>query len=267
MRIFALPAILLAIVGIVPSLPAAGQPARGNLELEVAALTRLHDLELTNEQLQSFKKLAGEVTPGKAPAPGKMTPAYRNALAALRSALVQADEEKISDAQDKVDDLRDEQDIEPQTDVTISDSARKHTDEAMELLTATQIAAYLAEHSDDVPDALQTMLDAVDESPGMSETDYASLKSEAAEQVAMLLVGLDPSAQEPIVKKVGQWLDRAKAMTDADVKSKRPQLEQSAKEIVGKPDPMAQLRHWMEREMADLLSNPQTSAALAARVK
>jgi hypothetical protein len=267
MRIYALPAMVLAIVGICASARAAGPAPRQDLELEIAALTKLHDLELTTEQLRSFKKIAGQVTPGKPPAPGKMTPAYRTALVALRAAFAQADEEKIADAQDKVDDIRDEQDIEPQTEMTLSDSARKHAIEAMDLLTASQIASYLAEHSDDVPDALQTMMDAIDESRDMEEADYTSLKTEASEQVAMLLAGSDPAAQEPIVKKVGQWLDRAKAMSDADIKTKRPQLEQAAKEIVGKPDPIAQLRHWMEREMADLLSNPGFSNALAARIK
>ena len=267
MRIFALPALVLAIVGFTASLPAAGPAPRGDLELEIAALTKLHDMELTSEQLRSFKKLAGQVTAGKPPAPGKMTPAYRTALVALRAAFAQADEEKIADAQDKVDDIRDEQDIEPQTEMTISDSARKHAAEAMDLLSASQIANYLAEHSDDVPDALQTLLDAIDESRDMEEADYASLKTEACEQVAMLIAGLDPAAQEPIIKKVGQWLDRAKAMSDADVKNKRAQLEQAAKDIVGNPDPMAQLRHWMEREMADLLSNPELSTALATRAK
>jgi hypothetical protein len=267
MRTFSMPALWLAVVGFVASAPAAGPAPRGDLELEVASLTKLHDLELTGDQLRSFKKLAAQVTAGKPPAPGKMTPAYHAALVALRAAFVQADEEKIADAQDKVDDLRDEQDIEPQTEVTLSDSSRQHAPEAIELLTATQIASYLAEHSDDVPDALQTMLDAIDESRDMEDAEYASLKTEASEQVATLLAGLDPAAEEPIVKKVSQWLDRAKAMSEADVKSKRPQLEQAAKEIVGKADPMVQLRHWMEREMADLLANPQTAVALAARVK
>src|SRR5204863_5742850 len=100
-----------------------------------------------------------------------------------------------------------------------------------------------------------------------SSAEFASLKSEAAEQTAMLISGLDASAGEVMSKKVSALLDEARALDESEFKSKRAAMEQTAKQIVGHPDPMQSLRHWMEREMADLLSNPQLPAALEARLK
>jgi hypothetical protein len=75
----------------------------------------------------------------------------------------------------------------------------------------------------------------------------------------MLLVGLDPSQQAPIIKKVNDWFDQ--------LKSKRDTAEASAREIVGKPDPMQCLRHWLERDLADLLANPELPELLKQKLK
>jgi len=241
-----------------------GAARAANLEMEVQALNRLHDLEVTQEQLKDLKKLAAKVTPAKAPQQGKTPPAYVSALAALRGALASDDEAKIADAQDKVDQLRDEQEIDPQTDVKATDSARRQAAAVLNLATASQIANYISERSDEVPDPVATLMDALDE---LRDGDYEALKAEASSQVAVLLAGFDPADQEPIRKKAADWLDRAKAMSDDQLKRNRGQLEQSARAIVGQIDPVLQLRHWLEQEIAELLSNPELPAALTARIK
>lgn len=238
-----------------------------NLELQVAALNKLHELELTGEQLAALEKVAAQVTADKSAAARKIGAPYSAALTAVRDAMLEGDEAKIVEAEDKLDELRESKNIDPQEEVEITDSARKQAPAALNVLTATQIAGYLAQHSDDVPDALQTMMDAIDESRGMADADYMALRTEAVSQVGLLVGGLTVAAQEAIAKRVGEWLDRARAMNEADIKSKHAQLEASAKQIIGKADPMQQLRHWLEREMADLLSNPELVPMISARRK
>ena len=62
-------------------------------------------------------------------------------------------------------------------------------------------------------------------------------------------------------------LDRAHAMSPDDLQAKRDELDDEAKQIGDAADAFEQLRHWMEGEMADLLSNPQFGPIAGARIK
>ena len=241
--------------------PAGNTPA---MELQVDALQKIRDLELTPEQLAVLRKQAATTaaTRPSQPAP-ETTPGYRAALASLRDALVEGDDEKTSDALDKVERMRDEQLIDTGPDIDSTPAACKAAPDVLSTFSSSQIAEYLAEHADDVPDAWKTMLDALDQSREVKPADYPALRKEAASQVALLMVGLDGAAAEPMERKVGDWLDQAHAMNDDDFKTKRPQVEDDARQIVGHPDAFEQMRHWMQRETADLLSNPELSSALA----
>ncbi|HEY2587596.1 MAG TPA: hypothetical protein VGI81_17755 [Tepidisphaeraceae bacterium] len=245
--------------------PAAAAPSKDvdELEMQVAAMTKLHDLDLTASQLKQLKALAAQVEPAKAPAAGLSTDAYKTALTALRDALAGDDDDKIDAAQDRVDSLREHAKLEDVPDPEITDSARKQASAAASLLTATQIASYIAANEDDVSDPLEEMTDALDQladNPGSDE--YASIRSELISEVAPLVAGLDKSAEEPIAKKVGEWLDAAHAGGPSKLESDRASYERSARQIVGKLDPYHVLRNWMQREMATLLSNPALPAAI-----
>lgn len=258
-------AAIVLVVSFVLHAPAA---RAGTLELQVAALTTLNDLDLSPEQMRALRKLSqGAAGKPIAVNSARLTDDYRAALTSLRDALVADDDEKIADAEDKVDQIRDDEEIDPESDVEMSDSARKVAPEALKILTTSQIAAYLGEHADDVPSPLETMLDALDDCRGTSAADFNGLRSEAADQVALLVAGLDPKAAKPVADKVSEWLDKARTMSDRDFKAKSGELNESARQIVAGYDPVEGLRHWMEGEMADLLSNPQTRWALNARLK
>jgi len=249
-----------------PHEPANAGASIARLELQVDALQRVRDFELTPEQCAALRKqaagTAATLPAEAAAATPEVTPGYLAALTALRDALVDGDEEKISDASDKVEELRDAQMVDTEPDIEATDAALKAAPPVLAHISASQVAAYLAEHADDVPDAWKTMLDALDQCHTDKPADYAELRSEAASQVALLLVGLDRTSAEPIEQKVGQWLDKAHALSDEDLKAKRAKLEEEARQIVGQPDSIEQVRHWMQREVADLLSNPELGNAL-----
>lgn len=236
-----------------------------NLELQVAALTALQELDLTADQLKQLEKIAEEIEPGKAPAAPPMSNDYRSAMSALRDALVADDDEKISDAQDKVDGIRDKEKLDPDHDVDPSESARKQSAAAIGILSSSQLAGFIAIHSEDVPDPVETLVDAVVQSHDKPD-EYAAIKAEAVDQVSLLLAGFDKAAQQPIAQRAAEWIEQAhKAASSAE--PDRTELESSARQIVGSPDPFLVLHHWMEREIAGLLANPELREALAERLK
>jgi hypothetical protein len=237
------------------------------LEYQVAALETLQQFDLSPDQLRAIQKLASSVKPAKVADHVKISDEYRNALSEYRKALLTGDEDKIADAEDKVSDIRDKDENATEPDIDATESAREAAPKLLAILHPSQVASYISEHSDDVPDPVQTMIDALDEGEGKTGDDYASIKSEAADQVAVLLAGIDPKAQEPIAKKVSDWIDSNHKLSADELKNKRQSLEASAKEIVKQPDPIECLRHWLERDLADLLSNPELSESLSSRLK
>jgi hypothetical protein len=259
-------------IGVMSCGPGFGKPAAAkesasagseDLELQVAAMTKLHEMDLSAGQLKQLKAIAAQVEPGKAPAAAKASQAYRTALSSLRDALASGDDDKIDSAEDRVDTLRDQEKLAEPADPEISDSARKQATAATALLSLSQVASYVAANEDDIADPVEEMMDALDQladKPGAEE--YAGIRSELASEVSVLVAGLDKAAQEPVAKKVGEWLDGAHAADPSSLDAKRGSYERSARQIVGKMDAFRALRRWMQREMATLLSNPALPGAI-----
>jgi hypothetical protein len=249
----------------------AAPQARNNqthLEREVAALTTFSELELSEAQLKAIEPICKETA---VRAPASTAPAasdrYRASLRAVREALVQADEEKIAEHQQKVDALRESEKIEPDTDIPISDAARAKAPGVLAMLSTSQVANYISAHAEDVPGAVETITDALDQCRQQNDADFAALRAEAAEQTGMLLAGLDKLAAKPIEQKVTDLLDKAKKLNDAEFKAQHDALVNQAKQITAGADPIEGLRHWMQQEIAALLSNPATSDAITARLQ
>ncbi|HEX4125325.1 MAG TPA: hypothetical protein VHY37_11410 [Tepidisphaeraceae bacterium] len=240
----------------------------GNVELQVAALNALHDLSLTPEQLRTLRGLVAPVADPTASEPAaKGSDAYQAALKSLRDAIIAGDAQKAADAEQKVDQLRADEHLDVVTTVPITDSARQKSADALKLLTASQIAGYLGDRGDEVPDAAQTIDDAMDDSRGKSDADYAAIRDEAADQVALLMCGLDKTKESDQVRQqVDDLLERAHQLTDAKYKKQHGELDTQARKLVGDLDAFAALRNWMQREMADLLSNPELPAMIDAQL-
>src|SRR5581483_5160538 len=190
--------IVVFVCAVVPGAHAAGAQARNNqtrLEREVAALAAIHDLMLTEDQLKALepiaKDCAAEAASSTAPAASQ---GYRDTLRRLREALTSDDDDKLSKLEDKIDTLRENEKIEPDTDFPLRDSARSSATRVLAMLTTGQIANYIAGHSDDIPGATEVLLDGLTECRGQSDADFQSLRKEAAEQVGLLLGGLDRAA-------------------------------------------------------------------------
>jgi hypothetical protein len=261
--------LVVALLAVFTSDQSHGKPAApagkgvDDLEMQVAALGKLRELELTAAQLKQLKALAAQVEATKAPAAGLSSEAYQTALNALREALLGDDEDKISSAQDKVDALREQAKLNDIPDPEMTDSGRKHAPAATALLSVSQVASYVSANEDDISDPLEEMMDALDQlADKPSAEEYASIRSELISEVAPMLAGLDKSAQQPVAKKVGEWLDGAHSANPSKLESDRASFERSARQIVGAVDAFRSLQFWMQQEMATLLSNPALGAAI-----
>jgi hypothetical protein len=247
------------------------KPAKDDLNalsLEVAALQLVHQLGLTADQMEAIAKLAKDAVPKELTRkPAKVSDKYRKTLQQYHDALVKGDEDRIDELGEDLEDLRDSEDPDLDDQVEVTDEARKLAPQALKLLGARQTATFLALYGDDLPDPVEDLLAALDKSHDPAEKDWKQLRDDTAAEVGWLVAGFGKDAAGKVSDKAGDLLDRAHDLKDEDFKTRRPQLEKEAHDLAGDVGPTEVLRHILERDLAELLANPQLSAALDARLK
>lgn len=257
------------------TLPAAATPADLNdLSLRVAALATLYELDLSPDQIKAVRDAAAAGAADRQPrAAAKGTPALAQALTDLHAALLKGDDaDRVIDLREKVAELQDDEGVDLDDDVRPTDAARGKAAGVVRRLKASQLAAYLAEHADEVGDPVELMVDTLaqvrDAGP---EDDPDGDIRQTADEVGGLVAGLDAAKAKQVAEQVAGWLKAGRELKDAEYAARSAALEESAKRIVGDVPPTTVLAHWVENEVAGLLSNPQLPAAadamLAARAK
>jgi hypothetical protein len=248
--------------------PKPDQPPLVELSQEVAALQTLYSLNLTRPQLEQLQKLAGEIAPKPSrPAEVKASATFRKRLMALRDALVKGDEERISQLADQFEAMRESELPEMDDGIDLTEEAIEEAPRVLRLLTARQVAGYLATFADDIPDPLERLLAAVDKVRGLSAKEWAEFRDEVSQEVGELLAGLDDDRAARLGDRVVQLLIVTRSLKDAEFKAQRPELEKKARAIIGDVGPTDVLRHVTERGLAELLSNPRLPAAITARLR
>jgi hypothetical protein len=256
--------------------PAPAEPVRpddlpkvdlNHLNLEVTALEMLYQMRLTPAQLAHLVKLVPATSLGlPPPREVAVSPELTRALHEMRAALLENDDEKIDEASGKLDKLRDKES--PDFDeVEISEGARKHTPEFFRTLSARQVASYLTDYADEFPDPLEKIQDAFDDVRKLPGREWEEMRDEVAGQVGWLVAGLDYKAEEAVSKQVTDLLNLVHGLKDEDYKAQRGRLDAEARAIVAKVGPTDVIRHFVERSLAELLSNPCVAAAVEARRK
>jgi hypothetical protein len=236
------------------------------LQLEVDALSTLDDLHLTPSQLSDLQTLAADSAAPMPTGTMNVSAARATALQNLKTALLGGNEDTIGDAQDKVSNLEDEDTNGPdEPDIEPTDAAKGKLSQTMKLLTPPQVAAYISANSDDVPDPGAILVDALNQCHDLSKEDFTSLKEDTTQQLGELAGGMSPTKTPAIIGKAGKFLDTARALTADDFKTQLPSLQDQARKLGATVDPVNCIRHWMEGDLADLLSNPQLGQALTDR--
>ena len=249
---------LALVVFLLAAAPPAGE--RGaELRLRAEALDLIHEMNLTPAECQSLEKVADGAA-GKVDKPERLGQPLRQALNQLCDALARADEERIGELQDKVDELADKADLDdPWVDIT--DAAKKKAPDALKLLNAAQLTSLIAVGEGEIAGPAETLIDSLDEVRGGSDEDFKDSAREITDDVVVLANGFDAD-KSGLGEKVSAYLSRVHKLSDDEFKSKRHDLEEEARKIVGASDAFVVLRHWSEREMAELLSNPELTVAL-----
>jgi hypothetical protein len=234
-----------------------------NLLLRAQAATTIYDLDLREDQLHALQKLATNTAGKPDGQPPRLGPKLRPLVAELCTALAKADDDKVSDLEDKVDEMKDQANIDEPY-VPATEAAKAKAADVSKLLTAAQVANFISMNSDDIAGPSETLIDAMDDARGGSDSDFDDVKSDTADEVVMLARGNEKDAK--LADSVGTFLTKVRKMSDADYKAKRAELEGEAHKLVGTIDPFVSLRHWCESEFADLLSNPELPGAIRARL-
>jgi hypothetical protein len=235
--------------------------------LEVEALRTLSELQLTRQQLEELNKLtkgAAAKTPPRKEA--KASAKFAAALHDLQKALTKGDEDRIGEAEARVTSLRNEE--RPQLDdrIVITEAARKQTPAASKLFTARQVANHIAHYGEELPEPLAEVRETLRASLRDKENRWEHRRDETAATVAWLVAGLDAEKTVRVRERMAAFLDTAHRWKADELEKRSGELAKSVQEITGDADPLEMLRHLVERDMATLLSNPQLSAAIEARL-
>ncbi len=238
-----------------------------DVSLEVEALQTLRGLSLTPAQLKALAVLAKEVAPkARERKAGKASEKYRAALTELRDALRQNDADKIDTLTEKRDDLRDAEKPDLDDDVEATDAAKRKAPEALRLLTAKQVIDHVGTY-EEVPDPLNLVKTALKDGLDLDDKEWKESRDETATDVGWLLAGFDDAKAGAIAKRVSALLDKAHAWKGVELTKRQGDIEKAVQEIRGEVGPTDVLRNLLQRDLAELLSNPQLVNAIEARLK
>jgi hypothetical protein len=240
-----------------------------DLSLEVMALRTLHQLKATPAQLHALAEWAKETVDPEPPEreTGTASDAFRAILERAHAALIDSGSERVADLCDKLDEAREEENPTIDDNVEVTKTARQRASKAIRLFTAKQLASFYASYCDSAPDPRDLMQNALEQIRDLEPEPALTFRDQLADEVAWLVGGLDQEHAERVRLRVILWFDLIREMRDREFKQNRAKIEEAAERVVENIDPLEVLRHVLERDLAELLSNPRLPAAIAAMLE
>src|SRR5262249_20292363 len=121
---------------------------------------------------------------------------------------------------------------------------------------------------DELPDPMATMREALRNGEKQKDKEWTATRDDAAAEVAWLVAGFDKPREAKVREQVAGLLDRVHPIwKEKELGDAPAALEKELQEIMGDVGPAEVLRHVIERDLAELLSNPQLAAAIEGRLK
>jgi len=275
-----------------PAIAGPRLPADLNLaSMRVKALDELYEFDLSIEQLKGLRAAATGAASTRASAPAKGTEKLVNTLHEFQGALLERkDDKQIDELRNQIADLANDDDVQLDDSVQISAAARAKAADILKQLTASQIAAFLAAHADQVGDPVEMMVDTANQLSAIRETSAAGddaapakaapadapseARNESADlvlntstEVGELVAGLDEPKAQSVAAEVAKWINKSSSIKAEEFTAKRKTLMVTARAIVGNIHPMRVLDNWLEHQLATLLSNPQLPEAIDAIIQ
>lgn len=243
--------------------PQVALPADLNdLSMRVTALETLYEFDFTIEQLNTLKALASDTAQKDARTPAKGNAKLLQGFKDLHAALLKGDDDKIGELKDQLDELKDDDEVDMDDDVDPTDAARAKTPEFLKKIKASQIAAYLAVHAEELSDPAEQMIDSLTEQRSGDSDDPEGDAQDAADDIAHLVAGLDAGRGKEISDQVVAWFKANRELKEEEFNARKGSLDESAKKIVGELPAMTIISHWLDYEIATLMSNPQLGGAI-----
>jgi hypothetical protein len=137
----------------------------------------------------------------------------------------------------------------------------------LKLFRAAQVVSFLAALDDEVPDPAERILLSIGEGEDMKDEEWKSLRDETAEEVGWLIHGFDHEKAKLTAKEASALMDRGHRLKGDALTKEIHVLDESVRKLIGPVGPALVLQHFMERELAEFLSNPRAMAAMKARVE
>jgi hypothetical protein len=238
------------------------------LSMEVVALQALDTLQATPEQLKAMAKLAAETAAKpRVRKPSSASDKYKKKLAALRDALAKRDGDEIQVLTAELGELQATDKVFIDNMVDMTDPARKRAPEVLKTLAPRQVAIYLATFESLLHDPLEGMNITLEQGAKMNVKEWTEVRDAVAFEIADMLAGVDAAQSKKIAERVAALLDKGHKIKEADLPKSRADLEKEMRGIMGNIGPVDIMRHFMERHLALMLSNPQLANAIDARLK
>jgi hypothetical protein len=133
-------------------------------------------------------------------------------------------------------------------------------------LAPGQVAAYVGGLADEIADPAERIVEALTKARSVSGQQWKDLRDALSDDIGRLVGGSDADQAQAIGDKVVQLLIVARGLKPEEFKKQKPELEKVARQIVGEAGPFEVLRHVMEGALAEMLSNPQLTAAIDLRL-
>jgi hypothetical protein len=238
------------------------------ISLQVSALQVLSLLKSSGEQLKALGKIAQETTPKRQPRKQtKVSERHRRILTELRDALVAGNDDRAAALSQELKDQQEKDPVELDDGIEIVGKARGRVVELLRLYNSRQVAGYLGSYGDDFPDPAERLLAGFEDAREVEGDDWEKGRKQLAETLGWLVAGCDAVAAAEVEKAAAALLDKAHDLRDEAYERQRADIEAAGRRLVGQVDSLQVIRHFMERELAELLSNPELPAILEERMK
>jgi hypothetical protein len=257
-----------------------------DLSMEVNALRTLYLLKAGPDQQGERSEIggydAGQYPPSLmckecAQSPRKREPAdasknYVKVLTELRAAFIAGQEDRINELSEELDELARTEEPDIDDTIEVTESARKNAIVRLQAFPPTKLAAYLGAYGKEFPDPwllmFQTMrLNGKGTKP--SPEQWKETCDFVVKEVSWQVGGVDLGKQKAIGTEAASMLAKAYTLDNETLKKNGApggELRNRLNALVKQASATDPLKHVLEQDFAELLSNPRLLPAIEARL-
>jgi hypothetical protein len=237
------------------------------LGMELAAAQLIFQLDLSPVELRALSRmLAQSHARNRARQAAKVTPNVRKAMTDLRDAMIKGDPKQIGELSEKMEKLfeSDKPELDDLCDIT--EAARQKAPELLKLLGPRQVLNFLQACDPESSDPLARLTEVLKQAKGMDAATWKNVRDESAADIGWMIAGFDTDKGQKVIADVTALLDRAHQAPDKEQDKYKAELEKLMHKLMEDCGPTELLRHVLEHQLAELLSNPRAQAMVEARL-